>query len=180
MQGRIRTSAGRTGKGRPGLFPVSLAGGQDGSSAVETAVVLPLLLLLIFGVIEVGNAMSTWLMIQNAADTGARYAATGQGVIGGTQMTGIVNSVNQILVASRGQAGVVTVRSWAGTNPAGAGRLNNPGLACDTVEIQVGYTYNTITPIASMMGLFGSNGWGAQIPMNAYARRVNEPWQPCP
>jgi Flp pilus assembly protein TadG len=146
---------------------------------VETAIVLPLLLLLIFGLIELGNALSVWLMVQNAADAGARYASTGQGVIGNTQLAGITNAVNQILVASRGQAGTVTVLSWPGTNPAGPGNLNNPGGPCDTVEVQVGYTYNAITPLAGLMGLYSAKGWPAQITMNACTRRVNEPWQPC-
>ena len=180
MFGGIRTSAGKTEKRSGSLFPVRSAGGQNGSATVETAIVLPLLLLLSFGVIEVGNAMSIWLMVQTAADTGARYASTGQGVIGGTQLTDIVSATNQFLVDSRGQAGTVTVRSWPGTNPSGSGRLNNPGAACDTVEVQVDYNYATITPISAMMGLFNTAGWAAQIPMTAYARRVNEPWQPCP
>jgi len=180
MRGETRTSAGKAGKATGRAAPARSAGGERGSTSLETAIVLPILLLLIFGIVEVGNALSIWLMIQNAADVGARYASTGQGVIGGTQLADIVSATNQFLTNSRGQAGTVTVRSWPGTNPSGAGRLNNPGAACDTVEVQVGYTYNTVTPIAPLMGLFNAAGWAAQIPMNAYARRVNEPWQPCP
>jgi Flp pilus assembly protein TadG len=168
------------GKRSGSLFPVRSAGGQKGSATLETALVLPILLLLIFGLIEMGNALSVWLMVQSAADTGVRYASTGQGVIGGTQLTGIVNATNQVLVASRGQAGTVTVRSWPGTNPVGSGNLNNPGGPCDTVEVDVNYTYNAITPLAALMQLYGPLGWPAQISMNACARRVNEPWLPCP
>src|SRR5262245_44540589 len=49
-----------------------------GQGMVEFALTLPVLLLLIFGVIEFGRLLQAWLAIENAARFGVRYAATGK------------------------------------------------------------------------------------------------------
>lgn len=45
---------------------------------LEFALVLPVLLLLIFGIIEFARAFQAWLVISNAARFGVRYAVTGE------------------------------------------------------------------------------------------------------
>lgn len=45
---------------------------------VEFALTLPILLLLMFGIIEFGRIFQAWVTIQNAARTAIRYAVTGQ------------------------------------------------------------------------------------------------------
>jgi hypothetical protein len=45
---------------------------------VEFALVLPLLLILIFGIIEFGRIFQAWLSVQNSARFAIRYAVTGQ------------------------------------------------------------------------------------------------------
>ncbi len=45
---------------------------------LEFALALPLLLVLIFGIIEFGRLVQAWLAIQNAARFGLRYAVTGE------------------------------------------------------------------------------------------------------
>ncbi len=51
---------------------------RRGQTAVEFALTLPILLLLMFGIIEFGRIFQSWVTIQNAARTAARYAITGQ------------------------------------------------------------------------------------------------------
>lgn len=51
---------------------------RPGQTLVEFALTLPILLLLIFGIIEFGRMFQAWVTIQNAARTAARYAVTGQ------------------------------------------------------------------------------------------------------
>jgi Flp pilus assembly protein TadG len=48
---------------------------QRGQTAVEFVLVLPLLLVLVFLVFEVGRLFGSWLLITNAAREGARYAS---------------------------------------------------------------------------------------------------------
>src|SRR5690242_1573446 len=46
-------------------------------SLVEFALTLPILLLLIFGIIEFGRIFQAWVTLQNAARVAIRYAVTG-------------------------------------------------------------------------------------------------------
>ncbi len=50
---------------------------QRGQAMVEMALILPILILLIFGIIEFGRIFASYLMVNNAAREGARYAAVG-------------------------------------------------------------------------------------------------------
>ena len=49
----------------------------SGQGLVEFALVLPLLLLLIFGLVEFGRLFQAWLTLEHAARQAARYAASG-------------------------------------------------------------------------------------------------------
>ncbi|MBC8333209.1 MAG: pilus assembly protein, partial [Anaerolineae bacterium] len=49
-----------------------------GQAMVEFIIALPLLLLLLFGIIEFGRLVFSWMAVQNAARLGLRYAITGQ------------------------------------------------------------------------------------------------------
>lgn len=51
---------------------------RRGQTIVEFALTLPLLLLLLFGVIEFGRIFQAWVTLQNAARAAARFATTGQ------------------------------------------------------------------------------------------------------
>lgn len=51
---------------------------KKGQGLLEFAMVLPVLLLLIFGIIEFARAFQAWLVISNAARFGVRYAVTGE------------------------------------------------------------------------------------------------------
>lgn len=48
---------------------------QKGQSLVEAALILPILLLLLVGVVDLGRAMSTKIALTNASREGARYAS---------------------------------------------------------------------------------------------------------
>jgi Flp pilus assembly protein TadG len=51
---------------------------DEGAAAVEFALVMPLLVLLIFGIIEFGGAYNAYITVTHAAREGARMAAVGQ------------------------------------------------------------------------------------------------------
>ena len=50
---------------------------RKGQTLIEFAITLPVLLVLIFGIIEFGRIFQAWISIQNAAREAARYASTG-------------------------------------------------------------------------------------------------------
>jgi hypothetical protein len=56
---------------RVGIFP---SRGRKGQSMVELAIVLPLMVLIMFGVLDLGRAFFTLITIHNAAREGARTA----------------------------------------------------------------------------------------------------------
>ena len=58
--------------------PVSVAGNRErGQSAAELAFILPLLLLIVVGIVEVAGSMNTYLTLVNAARDGARLGSKG-------------------------------------------------------------------------------------------------------
>ena len=52
---------------------------ERGSAMVEAAITIPLLLVLMVGIFEVGRAYQTWQVLTNAAREGARFAVTPSG-----------------------------------------------------------------------------------------------------
>ena len=52
-----------------------LRGRQRGDAVIEFALLAPTLLLLLFGIMEVGRVIDAWLIVQNAAREAAREAA---------------------------------------------------------------------------------------------------------
>jgi Flp pilus assembly protein TadG len=52
---------------------------ERGSAMVETAICIPLLLVLMVGIFEVGRAYETWQVLTNAAREGARMAVMPSG-----------------------------------------------------------------------------------------------------
>jgi len=68
---------------------------REGQTLAEFALTLPILLLLLFGIVEFGRIFQAWVTVQNAARVAARYASTGQwdedryGIGAGINMTDI-------------------------------------------------------------------------------------------
>lgn len=50
---------------------------QRGQAVVEMALVLPILIMLIFGIIEFGRILNTYMIVTNLSREGARHGATG-------------------------------------------------------------------------------------------------------
>jgi Flp pilus assembly protein TadG len=65
-------------KGRRGI------GGEQGAVAVEFALILPVLLLLVFGIVDFGHAWYMRHVLQNSCREGARYATRYQTTTDGT------------------------------------------------------------------------------------------------
>jgi Flp pilus assembly protein TadG len=63
---------------------------QKGQSLVETAIILPIILLLIMGIIDFGLLFNNYIIISNASREGARKAA-----LGGTD-TAVVQTVQNM------------------------------------------------------------------------------------
>jgi len=120
-----------------------------GSAAVEFALLLPVLLLLIFGIIDFGRALNAQITLTQAAREGARLAALGYS-------TSAVTTRAQS--AATGLSPVtVTVSSSC---PAGA------GLGVDAV-VQTSYSFSFITPVGAFAAMFGGGGYGSSLMLTA-------------
>ena len=117
-----------------------------GAAAVEFALVLPVLLLVLFGMIDFGRALNAQIMVTQAAREGARLGALG---------------VAPATVTSRAQAAmgtllpVVTVNTGTAC-PVGA------AAGVDAV-VKVSYTFSFITPVGAIGAMFGTAIFGSNI-----------------
>lgn len=81
---------------------------ERGQSLVEIAIFLPVLLIILVGIVEVGHALTAYLVIANAAREGARF-----GVAGGKEegiTTVILNSTRLDVTAERADIYVIRAR----------------------------------------------------------------------
>ncbi len=123
-------------------------GARDrGAAAVEFALLLPILLLLVFGIIDFGRALNAQVTLTQAAREGARLAALNQ-----------PNVVSRTQAAATGLSPVtVTVTSSC---PTGAGQ------GVDAV-VRTSYSFSFVTPVGAVAGLFGGSGFGSPITLSA-------------
>jgi Flp pilus assembly protein TadG len=151
--------------------------GRNGQTLAEFALVLPVVVLVIFGIADMARAMQSYVTLQVAARDGARYAVTGR-----TDCTGPAVQTREACIeqqvadrtSSLNNAASITTsfRSWDYpfySDPAAEG---DAGEQCDAVEVEVNYTYQPITPIFRTLV---SNS----VEMRARERLVNEPFGTC-
>ncbi|MBT2567417.1 pilus assembly protein [Arthrobacter sp. ISL-85] len=116
---------------------------ERGAAAVEFAILLPLLLMLVLGVIEFGRAYNTQLTLTNAARDGVRVMAIGN---------------NPTAAATAVQTAAASIST---TIPASAVTVSP--TVCSTgvqVTVTVNYTLSSITGIA---GPFAMTGKGVML-----------------
>jgi Flp pilus assembly protein TadG len=118
-----------------------------GAAAVEFALLLPLLLLLVFGIIDFGRALNAQITLTQAAREGVRLDAVGQST---------ANVVTRTQAAATGLNPVgVTVTAC----PVNAGAGVN-------ATVKATYTFSFLTPLASISHMFGAS-FGAPITLTA-------------
>jgi Flp pilus assembly protein TadG len=117
--------------------------GERGSELVELAVVLPLLLILIAGVVDFGFLLQSFSVVTNATREGARI-----GVLPGYNTTDIQGRVASY-VAAAGLAGTpITTVTAVSITPGGG------GAPFPAVRVSVAYTYQFlfIGPMVTLIG----------------------------
>ena len=120
---------------------------RRGTAMVEMALVLPLFLMLILGIIEFGRAMMIANLVSNAAREGARMA-----VLDGSTNTEVNNAVETFLQSAIG-SGVsaadidvtITVTAAAG-NPNPANNVAN-AISRDLITVKVQLPFNRVALI---------------------------------
>ncbi len=122
------------------MRPLLLAGrDQRGSTMVEFALVAPVLILLVMGIMEFGRLFQVWLVVTHAAREGGRYAAVGKS-------SSEVRT--QVIAASPSlDTGLLSITTQNAQGPSGT-----------SVTVQVSYPVTMVTPLI-----------GDLLPQNPYA-----------
>lgn len=126
----------------------SVPGIQDrrrGTAMVEMALVLPVFLMLVLGIIEFGRALTVMNLVTNAAREGARMA-----VIDGTTNSDVTTAVSTFLNQAIGKSAssattTITVTAATG-NPDPANQVGS-ALPRDLVTVKVQIPFNSVALI---------------------------------
>ena len=137
---------------------------ERGNAMVETAIALPILLLMMVGIFEVGRAYETWQVVTNAAREGARAGVVPSG--SDATSTAIIRKYMQDGQLSRySDATVVVNRSATLT-------VNGTNLAATQVTIDYPFQFIMLQPVARLV--MPSTNIGQDITMRATAMMRNE------
>jgi PKD repeat protein len=134
---------------------------ERGQSLVEFALVLPIVLLLTMIALDFGRVYLGYINLQNMARIAANFASNNPDAWGTTpdtatqtkyrnQILGDASATNCALPVDSKGAAIVPVPLFTDTN--GDGKKDSVG---DTVNVQIGCTFQVITPIIS--GILGNS-----------------------
>jgi hypothetical protein len=137
------------------------------------ALVLPVLLAMLFGLMEIGNMLFFKATVSKAAHSGARLAVTGRGEDDGTRLSRIKSRARELADTLGPDNITVAVRSYPDLGAQGAARQDDAGSPCELVEVEIKCDYHPLTP-------FLSATLPSDMTFTAKERMVNEPWAPCP
>ena len=117
---------------------IKLKKNEKGQSMVEFALVIPVLLLIVIGIIEFGFMFSSYLTLTNASREAVRYIS-----LGGDDVGAILRA-NNVAVNTDPNRMVVTISPTSSNRDRG-----------DSVTVEINYDYDFLTPFMDV--LLGNN-----------------------
>jgi len=123
------------------------ASGERGAALVELAVVLPLLLLIAFGVVEYGSAWNRKLQMETAARAGARVGSS----LGNTRLAdygllqGVKSAINDIGLSNVDYVVVFKSTATDGARPAGTCASSTPTSVSGSCNVYTGAQLQSLT-----------------------------------
>jgi hypothetical protein len=150
---------------------------QGGQSAVELTLILPLLLVLVFLVFEVGRLFGSWLLVTNAAREGARYGAV-QCVPAnalGIPATCPSGTDPTASIKQRAQQTASFLVVQTATPCDASGNPVAPATSCVSVQwsadnsviVTVAYQVKTLMPITGNVPFLGTINYPGYVPLAA-------------
>jgi Flp pilus assembly protein TadG len=124
-------------------------GRQRGSTLVEQAVILPVLLALFFGVIDMGRALYSYSFVSYIAREATRWASVRSTPLNSGPITNaeVTTFVKNATGAGLDPANISTATNWIappnGSPACPAGRSQKPGCV---VEVTVNYNFKFVLP----------------------------------
>ena len=133
-----------------------------GQSLVEFSLILPILMILVFGILDFGLGLRSYISLSNAVREGARYASVGNPVGIESDCNGMTNDTvyGRICVATGGLD--VTELDPDVSFPQGVA----PG---NSVVVSADYTYHFVTPIGDLIGFFSGGTFPSSIDLSSSA-----------
>lgn len=133
-----------------------------GQSLVEFSLILPILMILVFGILDFGLGLRSYISLSNAVREGARYASVGNPVGIESDCNGMTNDTvyGRICVATGGLD--LTELDPDVSFPQGVA----PG---NSVVVSADYTYHFVTPIGDLIGFFSGGAFPSSIDLSSSA-----------
>jgi Flp pilus assembly protein TadG len=140
---------------------------ERGAAMVETALTVPLVLLLSISVYEFGRAFQHWQVLTNATREGARIAV----------LPGTTDDAVEARIASYLEAGRIAVPEDLGVSIVHTDEISiGPGAGdtatASTVSVNYPFKFVVLQPVMQLVA--GGSDVGAPITMNASATMRNE------
>ena len=139
---------------------------ERGQSLVEFALIVPIFIILVFGIIDFGMGLRAYITVTQATREGARYAAVGNpagtftaggsGQCNGTTNTSAVGKVCSTLNGMN----LTNVQDVDVTYPSG----NTPG---NPVRVHAEYEYHYITPVKAVVNFFSAGAMDETITVSS-------------
>ncbi len=140
----------RTGSaGRLQRFLPRLALRERGQTLVEFALILPIMLLLIFALVDFGRGFYTWLIVTNGAREGARVGATQQ------DYNAIMTRIRQATDTLDEDRMTVTL-------------TNVQGPRGEPITVDIRYDFDWVTPIGPILNIVSGGNLG-EVTIRGYA-----------
>jgi hypothetical protein len=145
----------------------STVGSERGAALVETALTIPLLLLLSISVFEFGRAFQYWQVLTNAAREGARIAV----------LPGTTDDAVQARVQSYIESGRLIVPDDFGVDISHDDEISigpdaNDTATASTVSVNYPFEFMVLQPVMQLVS--GGSDVGAPITMSVSATMRNE------
>jgi Flp pilus assembly protein TadG len=144
--------------------PTPRLSSERGAAIIETALTLPLLLLVCIGIFEFGRAYQTWAVLTNAAREGARVAVLPSAV------TGTVDARVREYLTIGGLNSDSTV--LVNVNPALVSMGAAGNASASQVVVTYPFSFMVLQPVAQLV-VRGAMA-GTPIPLTAVATMRNE------
>ncbi len=138
------------------------AGRCRGQSLVEFAIMLPVMMILVFGIVEFGMGLRAYISLTNATREGARFAAVGNPAgayptnCDGTSNTTVVGrvcvAINGLQLSNMQSISVAYPNGQASGNP---------------VIVSTQYTYHYITPLANFISFFTGGAFSNTLSLSS-------------
>ena len=162
-----------------GMGPRSCVRSDRAQSLVEFALIVPMLLILVFGIIDFGMGLRAYISVTSATREGARFAIVGNapgtftsggaGECNGTTTTTTVGKVCGTisgLKLTNVQNVQVQVCDTASPPVCTAATATNM-LSGKSVRVTASYQYHYITPVKALIGFFSAGNLGSYLTISS-------------